>query len=232
MPDDVLTRHNLDVHIRRQGIVNAIKAELPRFHGTLLDVGCGRMPYRELLLSPPSRVTKYIGLDRPGGIYAQYGPFDLEWDGRVIPLPDGSVECALLTEVLEQCPDPDAVLKEIARVLVPGGFLFFSVPFMWPIHSPPYDQYRYTPFALDRLLKGAGFGNIDLKAEGGWDASLAQMIGLWTRRRLRGRMVRAIVSVVVFPIVKRLIAVDRPPDLRDLNATEMVTGMTGTACRS
>lgn len=232
MPDDVLTRHNLDVHIRRQGIVNALKAELSRFQGTLLDVGCGRMPYRELLVSPPSRVTKYIGLDRPAGIYAHYGPFDLEWDGRHIPLPDGSVDCALLTEVLEQCPEPDAVLKEIARVLTPGGLLFFSVPFMWPIHSPPYDQYRYTPYALDRLLMGASFGNIELKAEGGWDASLAQMIGLWTRRRLQGRVLRAIVSLVAVPIVRGLIATDRPPELRDISATAMITGITGTACRS
>ncbi|HEX9080433.1 MAG TPA: metalloregulator ArsR/SmtB family transcription factor [Desulfuromonadaceae bacterium] len=40
-----------------------------------------------------------------------------------LPLPDRSVECAVLNMVLHHAPDPPAVLAEIRRVLAPGGVL-------------------------------------------------------------------------------------------------------------
>lgn len=81
---------------------------MPRFSGTLLDVGCGRMPYKTLVLQSPSQVQKYIGLDLVNN-YRQ--KLDLIWDGQTIPLDECSIDCAMLTEVLEHCPEPDKVMK-------------------------------------------------------------------------------------------------------------------------
>ena len=53
---------------------------------------------------------------------------------------------------------------------------------LWPLHDVPYDECRYTPFAIKRHLRNAGFEQFRLKPLGGWDASLAQMIGLWILR--------------------------------------------------
>ena len=103
------------------------------------------MPYRSLLLARPSQASKYIGLDLQHNTYVKP---DLEWDGRTLPFQDGSIDCVLETEVLEHCPRPERVTDEAWRVLKPGGFLLFTVPFLWPLHSVPHDQYRYTPFAL------------------------------------------------------------------------------------
>ena len=97
------------------------------------------------MLSAPSRVEKYIGLDLKDNIYQKP---DVEWDGRTIPLADNSIDCALAMEVLEHCPEPEVVLREALRVLKPGSSLFLTVPFVWPLHDVPHDEYRYTPFAL------------------------------------------------------------------------------------
>jgi SAM-dependent methyltransferase len=130
--------YSLDSFHARKSILDAIRCALPLFRGTVLDVGCGHMPYKNFLLASPSRVTNYIGLDLAGGPYCNRP--DLTWDGNQLPLPDNAVNCALATEVLEHCPDPGNVLREMNRVLKPGGWVLITVPFLWPLHDVPYDM--------------------------------------------------------------------------------------------
>lgn len=193
---------NLDVYVHRKRIARALMSVRSDLGGTLLDVGCGLQPYRGLLTEPPSRVTRYVGVDLPGEYLASA---DVCWDGRRLPLADGSVDCALATEVLEHCSEPTHMVREIGRVLRPRGLLTVTVPFLWPLHCVPNDECRYTPFALRRVLETGGFEMTELGALGGWDASLAQMLGLWVRRRLRvsrrGRLARALLSTALAPVV-------------------------------
>ena len=231
--DVKLSRVTLDRALIRHGIFQALTQAVGKFHGTLLDVGCGRSPYKSVLLGPGSQVTKYLGLDLKGGSYAKFGPFDVEWDGSTIPLDARTVDCAIATEMLQQCPSPDGVLREVARVLKPGGVFFFTVPFLWPIHDPPHDQYRFTHYALERHLRSAGFVDIELQALGGWDASLAQMIGLWVRRRPMGRVKRRLLGAMATPLVRMLARLDRRPPLTvHHEGTLMITGISGTAIRA
>jgi ubiquinone/menaquinone biosynthesis C-methylase UbiE len=44
-------------------------------------------------------------------------------DARSLPYPDGSFDAAYLVAVLGEVPDQDAALRELARVLKPGGRL-------------------------------------------------------------------------------------------------------------
>jgi len=194
------------------------------------------MPYKSIVLAPPSRATTYIGLDLDPGILANvhgtpiYNSCpDLIWGGRKIPLPDNSVNVAMATEVLEHAPTPETILQEVWRVLVPGGLFFLTVPFLWPLHDVPHDEFRYTPFALTRLLSRAGFVDVSLKPTGGWDVSLAQMIGLWVRRRPMSPQWRRITSVVVQPVMWWLQARDRIPQLDQ--GTPMIAGLAGTAIK-
>ena len=85
-----LTSKNLDIYVVRKSILSALQQILPNFSGTLLDIGCGYMPYKPLLLNSPSKVDNYIGLDIANNIYMKP---DLEWDGNNIPLPDSSIDC-------------------------------------------------------------------------------------------------------------------------------------------
>ena len=219
--------NNVDLFVVRSTILRAVKEALPHFHGTFLDIGCGVMPYKGLITSAPSRVTKYLGLDLAGSeIY--HANVDLRWDGKTIPLGDASVDCAMATEVLEHCPDPLVVLREARRVLKPGGVFFFTVPFVWPLHDAPYDFFRYTPFALEKLLAEAGFTDVKLGAMSGWNASLAQMMGLWLKRSPLTPAARNQWAQKLWPLYQELVNSDQlPADSKAGNT--MTTGWTGIA---
>ncbi|MGB5745109.1 MAG: glycosyltransferase, partial [Sedimenticolaceae bacterium] len=220
---------SMDRYLVRRSILDALTSYRECFEGVLLDVGCGQMPYKPVFLTADSKVKRYIGLDFAVNPIHENQP-DLVWEDGRIPLEDASIDSALCTEVLEHCPDPDAVLAEIARVLRPGGYLLFTVPFLWPLHEVPYDHYRYTPFALRRHLTRAGLGNIELHAMGGWDASLAQILGLWVRRRNMPRIVRVLLSTMLYPFVRALIALDKRSDSK-FRESQMITGIWGAAVK-
>jgi SAM-dependent methyltransferase len=220
----------IDSFGNRRLILEALKRELGSFCGVVLDVGCGHKPYRSLLLSPASRASDYIGVDLPGNPYS--AP-DLEWDGVTLPRADGSVDSVLLTEVLEHCPDPAHVLGEVYRVLRPGGFLFLTVPFIWPIHTVPNDEYRYTPFSLERLLAGADFVDPRIAATGGRDAVLGVVLGLWAGRMpTASRLERAIqrgLSIALWPLIGLLFRLDKRPET--FSESALIVGLSATAVK-
>jgi SAM-dependent methyltransferase len=76
------------------------------------------------------------------------------------------------------------VLKEIKRVLKPGGTFFFTVPAVWPLHEEPYDYHRFTPFALEEHFKNTQFSNSNIKSLGGNYYSFALSIALFFEFRL------------------------------------------------
>src|SRR5689334_18259085 len=101
-----LSPATLDNYGIRKAILKALSGQLSRLSGVLLDIGCGDMPYKELLTASPSRVRSYIGMDLPTDHYRKP---DISWDGRVMPLAAEAVDWAVATEVFEHCPDPQAI---------------------------------------------------------------------------------------------------------------------------
>jgi len=214
----------------RRSIAECVRGRTASFRGTVLDVGCGFMPYRSLILSN-GIVTEYIGMDLPqSDIYGAVQP-DLVWDGSSIPLPDGSVDCVLATEFLEHHSDPEAVLAELWRVMRPGGELVATVPFIWNLHEIPHDEYRYTPFSLERHFRNARFESVEVATLGGWNRSLAQMLGLWVGFSKMGRVTRRIMRLLLFPVYVLLIRTDRPVGKFDGFENSMFTGLCVTARR-
>lgn len=224
------TKTNLDRYIIRTSIFNALNETLPKLKGDLLDIGCGKMPYKNYILEN-SNVNNYIGLDIETALaYDAYIKPDFTWDGVKMSFDNESFDCAFGTEVLEHCPRPEETLNEVYRVLKPGGIFFFTVPFLWNLHETPHDEYRYTPYALERHLKNCGFKNIVIKATGGWHASMAQMLGLWLMRSPLGAKKRKILSYVIKPIMKYLIEKDKKSNLAFREGL-MITGLSGTATK-
>lgn len=125
----------------------AVAAAFRRLHGRVIDLGCGIMPYAELL---PPAVTLYHGLD----ITARDSRPTLIGDVQSLGmLRDASYDSVICLEVLEHVPDPARALAEIARVLADGGVLVLSVPHLSRLHEIPHDYYRYTEYGLRYLLE-------------------------------------------------------------------------------
>jgi len=53
-------------------------------------------------------------------------------DALGLPFPDGAFDRVIAAEVLEHIPDDDQAIRELARVLRPGGRLAVTVPTRWP----------------------------------------------------------------------------------------------------
>ena len=225
-----LSKGSIDVYVPRQAILAAVKECTHLLKGTLLDVGCGQMPYRELMLSMNSQITSYIGLDLQTSSVHNTSIADIHWNGEVIPLADNSMDAAMATEVLEHSFCPEKTLTEINRVLKPGSVFFFTVPFIWPLHEVPYDAYRYTPFSLKMHLENCGFNQINIRSLGGWNASLAQMLGLWASEKKKKGIGKKMLTWSVQQLMKYLIRKDTIDNTFGKHC--MITGLYGTAVKT
>lgn len=133
--------------------------------GVLLDIGCGRMPYRNFLLP---KVKKYIGLDHPetSKLYKGEVKPDIYADATKIPLKRSSVDTVIMFMVLEHLDNPQKALLEVKRILTTNGKFIFSTVQMYPIHDAPYDYLRYTRFGLKNLLDTCGFTVVESISQG------------------------------------------------------------------
>lgn len=125
---------------------------LKKFSGRILDVGCGNSPFRPLL-NPAT--TDYQGIDvQEAASFGYQNPDTVYYDGKVIPFADHSFDAILCTEVLEHVADPAETIREMHRVLKPGGFGIITIPWSARFHYQPHDYHRYTPSMLEILFQG------------------------------------------------------------------------------
>lgn len=195
---------NMQIYAVRLSIFNSIQENLNYFSGHLLDIGCGKMPYKEYILKN-SKVRYYIGLDIENAlVYDKNVKPDIKWNGSKIPSEDNKFDTVLATEVLEHCPQPEIIFKEAYRVLKNKGVFFITVPFIFPLHESPHDEYRYTPYAIERLAKEAGFKKLNTYPLGGINASLAQVLSFWPKNKY--------IRLLVLPIIYLLVKTDKKPE--------------------
>ncbi|OGV48723.1 MAG: hypothetical protein A2X49_03860 [Lentisphaerae bacterium GWF2_52_8] len=73
-------------------------------------------------------------------------------NGEKLPFPDGSFELVVLREVLEHLQAPGETLREIHRVLAPGGVLLISTP--TKLMTGVWRYAAIPPTLLKRILRG------------------------------------------------------------------------------
>ncbi len=140
-------------YIARRALADSIRRFAPDFSGSVIDVGCGGRPYEKFF----TNATSYTGMEFDSPTGRERSRADVFYDGSRFPFPDGHFDGALATEVLEHVFTPDQFLKEIHRVLKPGGKLLLTAPFAWDEHEQPYDYARYSSFGIRHLLENHGF---------------------------------------------------------------------------
>jgi SAM-dependent methyltransferase len=134
----------------------AFAARLPE-GALVLDAGAGYQPYRDHFSHCRYEAADFEAVDKP------YAKSTYVCDLTHIPVEDARFDAIVFSQVMEHLPDPLAVLKELRRVLKPGGVMFYSGPFWFEEHEKPYDFYRYTSFALQHLFQKAAFQIEDLR---------------------------------------------------------------------
>lgn len=215
---------NADLYIVRSAIFQALVQNLFNFNGKLLDAGCGKLPYKNYILEN-SNVVNYVGLDIESALeYDKTVKPDFTWNGVTMPFENESFDCAIATEVLEHCAEPEIFLKEVNRVLKHNGTFFLTVPFLWNLHEVPNDAYRYTPFSLERHLRNSGFSKVNINATGGWHLAMAQMLGLWLKRSPLSPKLRKYLTFIVLPIMRYLIKISKNERVAFTDG-QMITGL-------
>jgi SAM-dependent methyltransferase len=81
----------------------------------------------------------------------------VQGDALALPFPDATFDRVIASEVLEHIPDDLAAMRELARVLRPGGTMAVTVPRFGPeaINWALSDEYHDTPGGHVRIYRRA-----------------------------------------------------------------------------
>jgi ubiquinone/menaquinone biosynthesis C-methylase UbiE len=166
--------------VRVAWIENTLKKIPSGFN--ILDAGAGECQFKKFcghLNYTSQDFAKYTG---EGNVGLQTGTWDntqldIVSDITSIPRPDASFDAIMCTEVLEHVPDPVAAIKELNRLLRPGGYLLITAPFCSITHFAPYHfATGFNRFFYEHHLKHMGYNIIDLNGNGNYFEYLAQEV--------------------------------------------------------
>ena len=132
--------------------------------GVVLDLGCGHPPYRD-----------YAGKWRIGVDLRANDGVDVVANAYYLPFRNNSIDSVICSELLEHLANPHDAVEEIGRVLTPGGKIFLTTRFCYPLHGEPEDYYRFTEFGLRHLF--SKFKILLLKPDTSGIATLVAMTG-------------------------------------------------------
>lgn len=126
---------------------------------TILDIGCGDGALTYLLCKKEADVigidNSELGLEFAKKYLSNKG-FDPQFiltSGYETTLKDDSVDCVVLSEIIEHVQHPEKLLSEARRVLRPGGKIIISTPYR--LTEKPIDKFHvkeYYPNELKNIL--------------------------------------------------------------------------------
>ncbi len=173
---DYSKMESIDAPVMRGSRLRAAKSQLQLLKkhtsGTnLLDIGCGE-GFFLFSASKAGYVTKGVELSQDAAAYARK-EFGLDVEAKPfeeLHFPENHFDVVTLWQVLEHVPYPLMILKEVHRILKPGGLVAVSTPDIggmlarilgtrwWNIRRVHINQ--FTTETLRGMLGNAGFKNV------------------------------------------------------------------------
>jgi ubiquinone/menaquinone biosynthesis C-methylase UbiE len=172
----------IDFTMRNKEAARLRRESLTHAHGNVLEIGIGsglNLPFY------PSEVACVHGIDsspellRMARRQAASVPFKVEFLAQsaeqILPLPEASIDTAVITWTLCSIPDAGAALEQVKRVLKPSGHLLFVEHGRSDNDRVVAWQDRLTPIwkrigggchlnrKIDGIVTSAGFKIQDLK---------------------------------------------------------------------
>jgi len=175
----------------------------------LLDAGAGFQRYRSYARHL-AYTSQDFGAYKGGEVFADRktpdwdsSRCDLLCDITEIPVPTGSFEAVLCTEVFEHLPDPQKALAELTRVLAPGGTMLLTAPFRSLYHQEPYFfTSGFSTYWYEHHAAACGLDIEAIDANGDYWSDLAQEL---VRMLLLGPIWQRLCSLIlVMPLIAYL----------------------------
>ena len=111
--------------------------------GHTIEKAFGKNSKSKIIVNVGSGITKL----HPDIINLDIFPFknvDVVADAASLPFKDASVDMLISESTIEHTPDAESAMREMRRVVKPGGLVYISIPFIMPFHASPNDYSRLT----------------------------------------------------------------------------------------
>ena len=146
----------------RRTVLEGVIADLELTHGArILDAGCGSG--RNMIELRRHGTVTGVELSEASVEIARSRGAGEVVAGSVLemPFPDASFDFAVSLDVIEHLEDDLGALRELRRVIAPGGRLLLTVPayqWLWSGHDEiNHHHRRYTRRSLKRVAEAAGW---------------------------------------------------------------------------
>lgn len=156
-----------------EGYISRFVDEIPickESAAEFLDIGAGDCRFRELIMD---KGYDYKSLDFPNSNTDEI--YDFVPENGTFPIQDSRFTYILCIQVLEHVDNPFLFLEEVARILKPGGTIYLTTNFIFPLHYSPKDGFRFTIDAINSLAISVGLNVLDMKKRGGFFALVAKV---------------------------------------------------------
>ena len=182
----------------------------------VLDVGCGVKPYYPFF---EPYTSEYVGVD-----VVENPAADLQGAVESLPVEDSSFDLVLCIQVLEHADDPARGVRELRRVVAPGGAVLASTHGVQVYHPAPVDLWRWTHAGLDRLFReNADWSSLSVRPSSGTTACLGMLVAIYADLLARRAHVPALGRALAAGLNRGAAALDRrSSDLREPRSGSLI----------
>ena len=176
----------------------------------VLDYGAGNSPYK-----------KYVNCD-------EYKTLDIVQNTKKnidliikpnskIPAKKNYFDFILLVDVISHIYDFDSVLKDCHRVLKKNGKILIFTPFMYRENETPNDYWRFTSFAIRKIINKNKYKNVKIKKIGNENFTIYSIIqekNILNKEKINSffisRIIKRLINYILLPFLNIFIFTRSP----------------------